>query len=57
VVAFGGSVTATAEEAGLFEALIPIADRPLTIGDAMTEAASLLERASRRAAQLIRITP
>ena len=57
VLAFGGSVAAGAEDAGLFHALIPIADRPLTIGDAMTEAASLLERASRRAGQLIRIAP
>ncbi|MEO6786435.1 MAG: glycerate kinase [Chthoniobacteraceae bacterium] len=56
-IAFGGSVAAAAENAGIFAALIPIADRPLTIGDAMGEAASLLERASRRAGQLIRIAP
>ena len=54
VIGFGGSVTAAAESSGLFDALIPIADRPLAIGDAMSEAASLLERASRRTAQLIR---
>ena len=55
VIGFGGSVTAEAESAGIFDALIPIADRPMEIADAMREAASLLERASRRAAQLIRI--
>ena len=55
VIAFGGSVAAPAEEAGIFDALVPIADRPLTIGEAMTETASLLERASRRAGQLIRV--
>ena len=57
VIGFGGSITAAAENSGVFDALIPIADRPLTIGDAMGEAASLLERASRRAAALIRIRP
>ena len=55
VIGFGGAVTAAAESAGIFDALIPIADRPLAIADAMREAAPLLERASRRAAQLIRI--
>ena len=54
VIAFGGSITADAENSGVFDALIPIVDRPLTIGDAMSEAACLLERASQRAAQLIR---
>lgn len=54
VIAFGGSITATAESSGVFDALIPIVDRPLTIGEAMSEAACLLERASQRAAKLIR---
>ena len=54
VIAFGGSITAVAEASGVFDALIPIADRPLTIAEAMAEAAPLLERASRRTAQLIR---
>jgi glycerate kinase len=54
VIGFCGSVTAEAEAAGIFDALIPIPDRPLAIADAMREAPSLLERASRRAAQLIR---
>jgi len=55
VIGFGGSVTATAEAAGIFDALVPITDRPLAISDAMREAAPLLERASRRAAQLMDI--
>lgn len=55
VIAFGGSVTAAAEGAGLFDAVIPISDRPITIADAMREAAPLLERACLRAAKLISI--
>ena len=55
VIAFGGSITAAAESAGIFDSVIPIADRPLAIADAMREAAPLLERASLRAAQLIGI--
>jgi glycerate kinase len=55
VIAFAGSVTAAAENAGVFDAVIPIADRPLTIAEAMPEAAALLERASLRAAKLIGI--
>ena len=55
VIGFGGSVTASAESAGIFDALIPIADRPLAIADAMREASALLERASLRAARLISI--
>ena len=55
VIGFGGSITVTAEEAGIFDTLVPLADRPLDIAEAMRDAASLLERASRRAAQLIRL--
>ena len=54
VIALGGAITAVAEDSGVFDALIPIADRPLTVAEAMAEAAPLLERASRRTAQLIR---
>ena len=54
VIAFGGAITAVAEDSGVFDALIPIADRPLTVAEAMAEAAPLLERASRRTAQIIR---
>ena len=35
VFAFGGSVTEAAERAGLFDRLIPIADRSLPLADAM----------------------
>jgi glycerate kinase len=55
VIAFGGSIAATAENAGVFDALIPIADRPLSIEEAMRDAAPLLERASLRAARLMKI--
>jgi glycerate kinase len=55
VIGFGGSVTAAAESAAVFDALIPIADGPLTMEDAMREAASLLERATLRAMKLIRL--
>ncbi len=55
VIGFGGSITAEAESAAIFDALIPISDRPLEIADAMREAATLLERASSRAMRLIRI--
>jgi glycerate kinase len=54
VIAFGGAITAAAENSGAFDALIPIADRPMAIAEAMADAAPLLERASRRAAQLMR---
>jgi glycerate kinase len=53
VIAFGGSIAAAAENAGVFDGLIPIADRPLSISEAMREAAALLERASVRAARLM----
>jgi glycerate kinase len=53
VIALGGSVAAIAEEAGVFDALVPIADRPMPLEDAMRDAAQLLERAARRAAQLM----
>jgi glycerate kinase len=55
VIAFGGSIAAAAEDAGVFDALIPIADRPLPIAEAMREAAPLLERASLRAARLMNL--
>jgi glycerate kinase len=53
VIAFGGSVAWHLERAGLFDAIIPLADRPLPLDEAMREAATLLEHASFRAARLI----
>ncbi len=53
VIGFGGSVTAEAEQAGIFDALLPIADRPLALADAMAEASLHLERAAMRAARLL----
>jgi len=55
VIAFGGSITAAAGSSGIFDAVVPIADRPLTIAEAMREAAVLLERAGIRAAKLMGI--
>jgi glycerate 2-kinase len=52
-IAFGGSVTEVAESSGIFDAVIPITDRPTTLQDAMESAAGLLERAAKRAAKLL----
>lgn len=53
VIGFGGAVTRAAENADLFDVLMPIADSPMTLHDAMHSAAELLERAARRAAKLM----
>ena len=53
VVAFGGAVAQVAENAELFDVLMPITDRPMPLKDAMENAAALLERAARRAAKLM----
>ncbi len=53
VIAFGGAVTDMAERSGIFDAMIPIVDHPMTLEQAMTAAESLLERAAGRAARLI----
>jgi glycerate 2-kinase len=53
VIAFGGGVTEAAERAGIFDALIPIVDRPLPLETAMVEGAALLERAAARTARLM----
>jgi glycerate kinase len=53
VIAFGGAVTEAADRAGIFDALIPIADRPLPLETAMAEGAILLERAAARTARLL----
>ena len=52
VIAFAGAVTQTAEHAKLFDALVPITDRPMSLNEAMQSAETLLERAATRAAQL-----
>jgi glycerate 2-kinase len=53
VIGFGGAVTEQAERSGVFDALVPIADRPLSLERAMSEAGDLLERAAARAARLL----
>ncbi len=55
VIAFGGAISPAAEASGVFDALIPIADRPLAMEDSIREAAPLLERAATRSAKLLRI--
>jgi glycerate kinase len=56
VVAFGGAITEAAESARIFDALIPIADRPLPLETAIAEGAALLERAAARTARLITLS-
>ncbi len=53
VIAFAGSISEAAEHSGIFDALIPILDRPLSLEEAMHEAPALLERAAARAARLL----
>ena len=53
VIGFGGAVTGTAEDSDIFDVLMPIADSPMTLSDAINSASGLLERAARRAAKLI----
>ncbi len=53
VIGFAGAVAEVAERSGIFDALVPIADRPMSLPEAMQSAAALLERAAARAAKLI----
>ena len=53
VIGFAGAVTETAEHAHLFDALVPITDRPIALEEAMREAPLLLERAAARTARLL----
>ena len=53
VIAFGGAVNPAAEQAGIFDALVPLTDRPMALEEAMASAALLLERAATRAAKLL----
>ena len=53
VIAFGGAVTQVADRAGIFDALVPIGDRPMPLETAMAEGAALLERAAARTARLL----
>ena len=54
VIAFAGAATDAAEKSGIFDCIIPIADRPLSLESAMKEGEGLLERAAARAACLIK---
>jgi glycerate kinase len=53
VIAFTGAATVTAEQAGIFDCIVPIADRPLSLESAMAEGENLLERAAARTACLM----
>ena len=52
VIAFAGAVTEAAERSGVFDALVPITDRPIPLEEAIREAAPLLQRAAARTARL-----
>lgn len=54
VLALGGAVTAAAENSGLFDAVLPIVDRPMSLEEAMANAEPLIERAATRAARLMK---
>ena len=53
VIAFAGAASDAADRAGVFDAIVPIVDRPISLESAMAEAASLLERAAARTARLL----
>lgn len=56
VIAFTGAATEAAEKSGVFDCIVPIADRPLSLESAMAEGEALLERAAARAAGLIKLS-
>jgi glycerate kinase len=53
VLAFTGATTEAAEASGIFDCIVPIADRPLSLESAMAQGEILLERAAARAACLL----
>jgi glycerate 2-kinase len=53
VIAFTGAATEAAERSGIFDCIVPIADRPLSLEAAMAEGELLLERAAARTACLL----
>jgi len=55
IIALAGSVGAEAETSGMFDAALPIVDRPATLEESMAAASENLERAATRAARLIRL--
>ena len=55
VLALAGSITDDHTVAGIFTASLPIIDELITLTEAMTRGAELLERAATRAARLVSI--
>lgn len=55
VIALAGSVPLTKEDNGAFHAILPIVNEPMTLDQAMQQAAPLLEEAATRAARLVRL--
>jgi len=53
VIAFAGFVGNDARLDALFDVILPLCDRPLTLAEAVRDAANLLERAAARAARLM----
>ena len=55
VIALAGSVPLTKEDNGAFHAILPTVNEPMTLDQAMQQAAPLLEEAATRAARLVRL--
>lgn len=55
VIAFAGTLSGASEAEALFDAICPIADRPMALDEAVRDAAALLERSAARAARLMRM--
>ncbi len=55
VIALAGSVPLTKEDHGAFDAVLPIINEPMTLDQAMQQAAPLLAEAAARAARLVRL--
>jgi glycerate kinase len=55
VIAFAGSIEEHPGIPALFDALVPVVDRPVSLEEAMQNAAPFLERAAARTARLLRI--
>jgi glycerate kinase len=55
VIAFAGSVSEDPEVHAQFDAIVPIVDGVMELGEAMGEAPRLLERAAARTARMLKL--
>jgi glycerate kinase len=55
VIALAGAVPLTKEDHAAFDAVLPITNEPMSLDQAMQQAAPLLEEAAARAARLVRL--